>query len=170
MALLINHLLKFHNWDISGIRLSFHYAQRLHTSSNSTARSEYDKIKLKPFVEAPYDGSTPKWRRKKRLPHHVENYSWREEQGLPLDLNSCGPLTDKPDYSYVEENVQRPSIYCAGQRKRLRRHQENTKNIIEMIREVDFGKERYQKILEAKEKEKQAIIQSKLQPKGNETM
>lgn len=73
---------------------------------------------MKPFIEQPVK-PYEKWRRNKRYPHHVENVKFREEQGLPRFYNQCGPLTDNPDYSYVDETLKRPPTYGVGQRRRM---------------------------------------------------
>ncbi|KAL1462722.1 hypothetical protein WDU94_014535 [Cyamophila willieti] len=127
----------------------------------------YYEIKLKPFT--PIRG-VEKWRSKYNLPHHVDNMKWRLEQGLPQDLNSCGPLTDNPDYSYVDETLVRPPPYGSGQRKRMLEQIEHAKTIVKYCKELDQGKQKYQDKLKAKKEEKQKIIDNKLKPKGTEVL
>uniref|UniRef100_A0A8D8XC03 Large ribosomal subunit protein mL52 n=1 Tax=Cacopsylla melanoneura TaxID=428564 RepID=A0A8D8XC03_9HEMI len=127
----------------------------------------YDEIKLKPFTQTK---GVERWRTKYNLPHHVDSMKWKAKHGLPQDLNSCGPLTDNPDYSYVDETLVRPPPYGSGQRKRIMEQIEHAKTIVQFCKELDQGKQKYQDKLKAKEEEKDKIINSKLKPKGSEVL
>ncbi|KAI5745915.1 hypothetical protein M8J76_015502 [Diaphorina citri] len=166
MSQLLRCALRHRNLEASIINAQYKF---MHTSQSRCSTKDYHEIKLKPFKEQSVKG-VQKFRRQLCLPHHVENIKWRLQQGLPQYLNSCGPLTDNPDYSYVDETLNRPPCYGTGQRKRILEQIELAKSIIHYTKEVDKCKEKTQEKLKAQQLERQALLESKLKPKGTETL
>uniref|UniRef100_A0A0K8TSB8 Large ribosomal subunit protein mL52 n=1 Tax=Tabanus bromius TaxID=304241 RepID=A0A0K8TSB8_TABBR len=89
---------------------------------------------------------------------------WRHAQGLPENPNAYGPLTDMPDYTFLDG---RPTPLGAHQKRRMLQQREIAKKIVTLSKELDFAKERYQKLQKAKEEERQKLLDSKLKPKGH---
>ncbi|TMW43642.1 hypothetical protein DOY81_011280, partial [Sarcophaga bullata] len=88
---------------------------------------------------------------------------WREEQGLPSNPNEFGPLTNLPDYTFLDG---RATPMGSNQKRRLIKQQEIATKIVTMSKELDMAKERYKNLQEQKEAERQKIMQAKLKPKG----
>ncbi|KAM7343543.1 mitochondrial ribosomal protein L52 [Cochliomyia hominivorax] len=88
---------------------------------------------------------------------------WREEQGLPANPNEFGPLTNLPDYTFLDG---RPTPMGSNQKKRLMKQQEIAAKIVAMNKELDMAKKRYKQLQEQQEIERQKIMQAKLKPKG----
>lgn len=59
-----------------------------------------------------------------------------------------------------------PYQFQARQTARVKKQREYAQKIVTAIREVDFAKERYQKITQATADERQSIMDGKLKPKG----
>ncbi|XP_044269818.1 39S ribosomal protein L52, mitochondrial [Tribolium madens] len=95
------------------------------------------------------------------------NQKWRQQRGLPLNPNSCGVLTDGPDYSFLDG---RPTPYGVGQKKRIMKNQELTEQIIKLAGEIDFAVERHNKLTQEENNRKQKILDNKLKPKGVELL
>ncbi|XP_001360743.4 39S ribosomal protein L52, mitochondrial [Drosophila pseudoobscura] len=89
---------------------------------------------------------------------------WREAKGLPENPNAFGPLTNLPDYTFLDG---RPTPLGSNQKKRLERQQEIATKIVELSGELEFAKQRYERQRVAAATEKQRIIQNKLKPKGH---
>ncbi|CAB3221510.1 unnamed protein product [Arctia plantaginis] len=89
---------------------------------------------------------------------------WRAERGLPANRNAEGILTDGPDFTYQDG---RPTPLLHKQMKRLKRQREYATKMVELCSELDFAKERFKKLEEAKEQERQQIISNRLKPKGD---
>ncbi|CAH0584511.1 unnamed protein product [Chrysodeixis includens] len=88
---------------------------------------------------------------------------WREAQGLPRHRNAEGILTDAPDYTYLDG---RPTPLLKKQKKRMLLQREYASKIVDLISDLDYAKERHQKMEAAKEEERQNIIANRLKPKG----
>ncbi|EDW46798.1 39S ribosomal protein L52, mitochondrial [Drosophila sechellia] len=88
---------------------------------------------------------------------------WRAAKGLPENPNAFGPLTNLPDYTYLDG---RPTPLGANQKRRLLKQQEIASRIVELSGELEFAKQRHQRLKETAESEKQRLIRSKLKPKG----
>ncbi|XP_041375512.1 39S ribosomal protein L52, mitochondrial-like [Gigantopelta aegis] len=93
---------------------------------------------------------------------HLAGGRWRVERGLPENNNRYGPLTDLPDYSFVDG---RPTPIGRGQLRRKQTNLELAKRIQKLVGEVNFAKERYQKIQEDAQKERERLLKRKLKPK-----
>ncbi|XP_017078384.1 39S ribosomal protein L52, mitochondrial [Drosophila eugracilis] len=89
---------------------------------------------------------------------------WRAGKGLPENPNSFGPLTNLPDFTYLDG---RPTPLGANQKRRLLKQQEIASRIVELSGELDFAKQRHERLKVAAESEKQRLIQNKLKPKGH---
>lgn len=72
-------------------------------------------------------------------------------------------LLHKPDYTFLDG---RPTPYGVHQRKRMQREREIAQQIITLSKEMDFAKERFQRIKREEEERKAYIINNKLKPKG----
>lgn len=92
---------------------------------------------------------------------------WRRERGLPKNPNSCGPLTDKKDFSYLDGRI---SAYGVGQGKRILKQQEIAQKIIDLTGEIDFAVERHKRLQEEQQQRKNDIIASKLKEKGDKLL
>lgn len=90
--------------------------------------------------------------------------SWRKKKGLPLNPNSDGPLTNKPDYSFLDG---RPTPLGMKQKRRMIKQRDIATRIIQLSNEIDFAVERHQYNLKAQEDLRTKIIQNKLKPKGH---
>jgi large subunit ribosomal protein L52 len=95
------------------------------------------------------------------------NQKWRQERGLPLNPNASGPLTDGPDYSFLDG---RPTPYTVGQKNRVLKHQQLVESIIKLTGEVDFAVTRHAKLQQQEQAAKQKVLDSKLKPKGIELL
>ncbi|XP_043651460.1 39S ribosomal protein L52, mitochondrial [Drosophila teissieri] len=89
---------------------------------------------------------------------------WRASKGLPENPNAFGPLTNMPDYTYLDG---RPTPLGANQKRRLLKQQEIATRIVELSGELEFAKQRHERLKEKAESEKQRLIRSKLKPKGH---
>lgn len=91
------------------------------------------------------------------------NQKWRKAKGLPLNPNTCGPLTDKKDYSFLDG---RTTPYGMGQKERILKQQEIAQRIIDLTAEIDFAVERHKKLQIEEQENRKQIIGSKLKVKG----
>ncbi|SPP73570.1 39S ribosomal protein L52, mitochondrial isoform X1 [Drosophila guanche] len=89
---------------------------------------------------------------------------WRADKGLPENPNAFGPLTNLPDYTFLDG---RPTPLGSNQKKRLLKQQEIATKIVELSGELEFAKQRYERNKVAAATEKQRIIENKLKPKGH---
>lgn len=92
------------------------------------------------------------------------NQTWRQARGLPLNPNTCGPLTDKADYTFLDG---RPTPLGMRQKRRLIKQREIATRIIQLSKEIDYAVERHKNHLEKQEEYKKNILENKLQPKGH---
>ncbi|XP_030556067.1 39S ribosomal protein L52, mitochondrial [Drosophila novamexicana] len=90
--------------------------------------------------------------------------SWRAGKGLPENPNAFGPLTNMPDYTYLDG---RTTPLGSNQKKRLMKQQEIAAKIVELSSELDFAKQRHERLKMQAQAEKQRILQNKLKPKGH---
>ncbi|XP_073844870.1 mitochondrial ribosomal protein L52 [Musca autumnalis] len=88
---------------------------------------------------------------------------WREEKGLPANPNEFGPLTNLPDYTFLDG---RPTPMGSNQKKRLLKQQAMAAKIVTLNKELDMAKQRYQKLQQQEQEQRQKIMQAKLKPKG----
>ncbi|XP_029031849.1 39S ribosomal protein L52, mitochondrial [Osmia bicornis bicornis] len=93
------------------------------------------------------------------------NQGWRNAKKFVRNPNTAGPLLTLQDYSFKDN---KPTPYGANQLKRMQRHQQYAKKIIQLVSEVDYAVERHAKLLKEKEEQKQQILDSKLKPKGQQ--
>ncbi|KAL5286791.1 Mrpl52 family protein [Megaselia abdita] len=83
---------------------------------------------------------------------------------MRVNPNRFGPLTNLPDYSFMDG---RPTPMGSNQFKRYKTQREMVEKIITINEELEFAKERHSKNLAAKAEAKQKIISDKLKPKGH---
>lgn len=88
---------------------------------------------------------------------------WRASKGLPENPNAFGPLTNMPDYTFLDG---RTTPMGSNQKKRLIKQQEIAAKIVELSGELEFAKQRHEKLKSEAQAEKQRILQNKLKPKG----
>ncbi|XP_013136457.1 PREDICTED: 39S ribosomal protein L52, mitochondrial [Papilio polytes] len=88
---------------------------------------------------------------------------WRVSRGLPVNKNAEGILTDGPDYTFLD-GIPTPLLH--KQKLRMLKQRDFASRIVELSSELDFAKTRQQKMLEAKEEERKAILSNRLKPKG----
>lgn len=91
---------------------------------------------------------------------------WREKKGLTINPNSDGPLLNLPDYSYT--NNVKPVPYRSRQLRRIQKHQDYMRRIVQLVGEVDYAVERHARLLREEEERRKQILDSKLKPKGQE--
>ncbi|XP_053606666.1 large ribosomal subunit protein mL52 [Plodia interpunctella] len=89
--------------------------------------------------------------------------AWRVSQGLPVNRNAEGILTDGPDYTFLDG---RPTPLLHKQKQRMLKQREYASQIVQMSAELDFAKDRYQKNLQTAAAERQKVIDNRLKPKG----
>ncbi|XP_011187324.1 39S ribosomal protein L52, mitochondrial [Zeugodacus cucurbitae] len=89
---------------------------------------------------------------------------WREQNGLPGNPNAFGPLTNLPDYTFLDG---RPTPLGSNQKRRLKKQQEIAAKIVTLSSELDFAKERYARIQAEQETAKENVLKNKLRPKGH---
>ncbi|KAB0791487.1 hypothetical protein PPYR_03287 [Photinus pyralis] len=88
---------------------------------------------------------------------------WREKQGLPMNPNASGVLTDAADYTYLDG---RPTPYGTRQQNRILKQKEVAETIICLSKEIDFAVERHEQLKMDEEDRKRKILANKLKPKG----
>ncbi|XP_034477355.1 39S ribosomal protein L52, mitochondrial [Drosophila innubila] len=89
---------------------------------------------------------------------------WRAAKGLPENPNAFGPLTNLPDYTFLDG---RTTPLGSNQKKRLIKQQETAAKIVELSSELEFAKQRHERLKSEAQAEKQRIMQNKLKPKGH---
>ncbi|XP_060063107.1 large ribosomal subunit protein mL52-like [Ylistrum balloti] len=89
---------------------------------------------------------------------------WRIKQGKAMDGLTYGPLTDLPDYTYLDG---RPTPLSKGQLRRREMNKEMAKNAMKMLKELDLTKTAYmEKQQKRKEKKRQSKNRVDMKPKG----
>ncbi|XP_021699960.1 39S ribosomal protein L52, mitochondrial [Aedes aegypti] len=86
-----------------------------------------------------------------------------DEKHLARNPNKSGPLTDLPDYSFLNGRV---TPLGARQTKRLLQQQEIANKIVTMSKEMDYAVERYKSLQEEKQNRNKKIVSNYLKPKG----
>ncbi|KAL0271307.1 UNVERIFIED_CONTAM: hypothetical protein PYX00_008440 [Menopon gallinae] len=89
---------------------------------------------------------------------------WRYEQDIEPNPNRYGPLTQKPDYSFVDG---RPVPIGVKAYKRMKLQEKLCERIVTLSGEIDFAIDRYNKKKEEEEMFKKHMIESKLKSKGD---
>ncbi|XP_036332335.1 39S ribosomal protein L52, mitochondrial [Rhagoletis pomonella] len=89
---------------------------------------------------------------------------WREQKGFPGNPNAFGPVTNMPDYTFLDG---RPTPLGSNQKRRIKKQQEIAAKIVTLNSELDFAKRRYARIQAERKAEKENVIKSKLKPKGH---
>ncbi|CAG4946596.1 unnamed protein product [Parnassius apollo] len=93
----------------------------------------------------------------------VSTKEWRVSRGLPINKNAEGILTDGPDYTFLDG---RPTPLLQKQKLRMLKQRDFASKIVELNSELEFAKTRHQKMLQAKEEEREEILRNRLKPKG----
>lgn len=88
---------------------------------------------------------------------------WRKAKGLPVSPSTRGPLTDLPDFSFVDG---RPAPATHGQIRRSMQQRATMEKIVELLKEVEFAKKFHKDRLQAKEDEETFELQHSLIAKG----
>ncbi|XP_074646560.1 large ribosomal subunit protein mL52-like [Tubulanus polymorphus] len=89
---------------------------------------------------------------------------WRESHGLPSNHNQFGPLTDLPDWSYLDG---RPTPIGGGQRKRMESNIDIGKQILNGLEDIERAEKMYEARINNNKKRRQDILNGKLKKKGN---
>jgi len=90
--------------------------------------------------------------------------NWRKKRGMPANYNAYGPLTDGPDYSFLDGRATPPGT---GKINRAIEQKELATKIMKLSGEVDFAVANHESRVKNKEARRKEIIESKLKPKGN---
>jgi len=107
------------------------------------------------------------WKNAKLIHTSVAKFvdqDWRSDQRLPMNPNAEGPLTNLPDYTYMDG---RPTPLGQRQKTRALFQRELAQKIVTGSWEIDFAIKRHQKIKDDEVKAKQNVLDSKLKPKGH---
>jgi large subunit ribosomal protein L52 len=88
---------------------------------------------------------------------------WRKKNGYAVNPNAYGPITDLPDYSFVDGRQAPPG---PGKLRRAIEQKEITEKIIRLTSEVDFAVARRAKLDQEEAQATEKILSSKLKPKG----
>ncbi|KOX73981.1 39S ribosomal protein L52, mitochondrial [Melipona quadrifasciata] len=91
------------------------------------------------------------------------NQKWRAAKNLAKNPNSTGLLVTLSDYSFKNN---KPVAYGSRQLKRIQKHQDYMRKIIQLVEQVDYAVERHAKLMKEKEEQKQKFLDSQLKPKG----
>ncbi|XP_004931608.1 large ribosomal subunit protein mL52 [Bombyx mori] len=89
--------------------------------------------------------------------------NWRVARGLPVNRNAEGILTDGPDYTFLDG---RPTPLLHKQKLRMQRQRQLAEQIVTLSSELQFAKDRYQKIQKEEQEKRQEILNNRLKPKG----
>ncbi|XP_017836626.1 39S ribosomal protein L52, mitochondrial [Drosophila busckii] len=93
---------------------------------------------------------------------HIDQ-KWRAAKGLPENPNAFGPLTNLPDYTYLDG---RTTPLGSNQKKRLLKQQEIATKIVELSSELEFAKKRHAQLKAKAQAERDRVMKNKLKPKG----
>lgn len=93
-----------------------------------------------------------------------QSIGWRKQNRLETNPNKYGPLTNLPDYTYLDG---RPTPLGCRQQVRLNKQKIIAQKVVEGLHEIDFAMKRHQNQLQLKENERQKAISNKLKPKGH---
>ncbi|KAL1379570.1 hypothetical protein pipiens_014802 [Culex pipiens pipiens] len=103
-------------------------------------------------------------RRNVSLPPSAWTTSGAARVRLPRNPNKSGPLTALPDYTFMDGSV---TPLGSNQKKRLLQQRDLAAKIVTMSSEMDFALDRYNRIQDEEARQRQALIDSKLKPKGH---
>ncbi|VDO13760.1 unnamed protein product [Rodentolepis nana] len=92
---------------------------------------------------------------------------FRARRGLPPS-NEWGPLTDLPDYSFLDGRV--PKVTTVGQRMRLIKQYEMTKQIVTLSSELNEANKRLLEKQDEETRRIKALSESPLKKKGSEKL
>ncbi|XP_062611932.1 large ribosomal subunit protein mL52-like [Saccostrea cucullata] len=95
--------------------------------------------------------SLNRFRSQKKLLSKGFGAKWRIANGKALDNKKYGPLTDLPDYSFLDG---RPAPLTTAQQKRLEDRQQIAARVHELMGELNFAKERHRTRMANKQIEK----------------
>ncbi|GAB1599567.1 hypothetical protein Ahia01_000234000 [Argonauta hians] len=87
---------------------------------------------------------------------------YRFSQGKATNNSSYGPLTDLPDYSYLDG---RPTELSMCQNRRREKRIEMASRVVRYIKELTDAKKIHQQRLELKSQQQQQQLQKQLKPK-----
>ncbi|XP_065352348.1 large ribosomal subunit protein mL52 [Cloeon dipterum] len=93
------------------------------------------------------------------------DYKFRLRNKLPINHNASGPLTDGPDFSYLDSN--KPAPPGKGQLKRLLKNQQLANTVLKLNAEIQFAIDAEKRLQLEAQQETQKILDAKLKPKGD---
>ncbi|XP_055629724.1 39S ribosomal protein L52, mitochondrial [Toxorhynchites rutilus septentrionalis] len=101
----------------------------------------------------------------RRVSQTVSNNSnWRERKHVSRNPNKSGPLTDLPDYTFLDGKI---TSLGSNQKKRVVQQRNLVATIVTLSKEMDSALERYERLQQEKEHNMRARAGSKLKPKGH---
>ncbi|XP_059489572.1 large ribosomal subunit protein mL52 [Neocloeon triangulifer] len=90
---------------------------------------------------------------------------FRIRNRLPVNANASGPLTDGPDFSYL--NSSKPVPLNKGQTRRLLKQQQLAESVLRLNSEIQWSFDEEKRLQLEEEQRKQRILDSKLKAKGD---
>ncbi|KAK0097916.1 hypothetical protein PV326_012804 [Microctonus aethiopoides] len=91
------------------------------------------------------------------------NQRWRQKKRLSENPNAFGPLTNLPDYSFLDG---RPTPFGIRQLARIKEQREILEKVKKLTYEVDYAVERHARIQYADAQNRKSIIEGKMKAKG----
>lgn len=88
---------------------------------------------------------------------------WKDENNMPQNPNSYGPLTDLPDYTFLDG---KPTPLIVGQQERMVVQQQLAEDVIRLTAEVDFAVQHHIQQEQLRKENIKSIIDGKLKAKG----
>ncbi|GLV34854.1 mitochondrial ribosomal protein L52 [Carabus blaptoides fortunei] len=90
--------------------------------------------------------------------------AYRKQKGQPMNPNSYGPLTDLPDFTYLDG---RSTPLGMRQKKRMLKQKEIAQTILTLSKEIDFAVKRHEDMVTTEKENAEKILANKLKPKGH---
>lgn len=120
-------------------------------------------------VSAPLFPLTTKYRPRGRKPEKpnkgpLHGREWRRRQGLPTVLEETGPLAELPDWSFADGRL---GPVSKQQTVKIQEQQRLGRDILAGLEFINFAKARPQRLEDEENARRQAIYDSKLNPKGH---
>ncbi|KAK0168233.1 hypothetical protein PV327_002057 [Microctonus hyperodae] len=91
------------------------------------------------------------------------NQRWRREKRLTENPNAFGPLTNLPDYSFLDG---RPTPFGIRQLARINEQREILQKVRKLTYEVDHAVEKHARMKYMNAQNRKSIIEGKLKEKG----
>ncbi|XP_055343719.1 39S ribosomal protein L52, mitochondrial-like [Paramacrobiotus metropolitanus] len=92
-------------------------------------------------------------------------HKWREDRDIPRTGTEYGPLTDLPDFRFLDGS---PAPLSRGQHARLLKSEEYAQRSIFLTKEIDSAVATHAEMEQQRQAERDAIIQNKLRAKSEQ--